>query len=364
MLSLNNKNDTSVMLDALRVVAAQMVCAGHGLVFFQVGGAARPPHLPSMQNVGVLLFFLMSGFLITATLLRKSSEPDYTFARYFVDRFSRIYSGLVPAVAFVVVIDGLTIWLTSEPTIIRYYDVQTLLASLALLPGYHGAFPNVLQWSAFGSASPLWTLGIEWHIYMFVGAIFFIVKKRGLWWLLLLPLAFFGQTPIHYLAGSLQNDGVGAGLFSLWIAGSGTFLLLNRFTIPPLLSAAAVALGATAYCINVVPGHEYAMSTYPALALAFAGLIALSQQTTMVLKSRVIRLAADFSFTLYLIHHSLMTSVHFIFPQATGWIAFIVVVAAANVLALAIARRCEMKHKKLSEFILARFSLTKRARLA
>jgi peptidoglycan/LPS O-acetylase OafA/YrhL len=352
MLALNNTNDTSVTLDALRAVAAQMVCVGHGLVYFQVGAAARPPYLPSMQNVGVLLFFLMSGFLITATLVRKSSDPDYTFARYFVDRFSRIYSGLVPALAFVFVVDGLTIWLTGEPTILRYYDLPTLLASLAMLPGYHGIYDqSYLQWSAFGSASPLWTLGIEWQIYMFAGALFFIVKRRGLWLLLLLPLAFYGQTPIHYLTGSL-GDGVGAGLFSLWLGGAATFLLLNRFTIPPLLSAAAAALGAGVYYFSIVPGNEYAMSTYPALALAFAGLIALSQGTTMVRASRHVRLVADFSFTLYLIHHSLMSSVHFIFPQASGWIVFIVVVAAANVLAWAIARQCEMRHKKLAEWLL------------
>jgi len=282
LLALNNTNDTSVTLDALRAAAAQMVCIGHGLVFFGVGSAARPPHLPWMQNVGVLLFFLMSGFLITATLVRKSSDPDYTFARYFVDRFSRIYSGLVPALAFVVVIDGLTIWLTSEPPILQYYDLKTLLASLAMLPGYRGVFPNVLQWSTFGSASPLWTLGIEWHIYMFVGALFFVAKRRGRWLLLLLPLAFFGQTPLHYLAGSFQKDGVGTGLFSLWMAGAGTFLLLNRFAIPPILSVASIVMGLGAYCFMVAPGREYVMSTYPALALAFAGLIALSQQTTMI----------------------------------------------------------------------------------
>jgi len=48
-----------------------------------------------------------------------------------------------------------------------------------------------------------------------------------------------------------------------------------------------------------------------------------------------------------------MMAVHFIFPQASGWLVFIGVVAAANVLAWLIARRCEMKHKKLAEWISA-----------
>lgn len=353
MFALNHTNDTSVTLDALRAVAAQMVCVGHGLVFFQVGSAVRPPHLPSLQNVGVLLFFLMSGFLITATLVRKSGDPTYTFERYFIDRFARIYSGLVPALAFVAIVDGLTIWLTAEPTIRRYFDLPTLLASLAMLPGYHGAYDQShLQWPAFGSASPLWTLGIEWHIYMFAGAFFFVVKRRGLWLLLIPPLIFFGQTPLHYLAGSLQNDGVGAGLFSLWLAGSGTFLLLNRITIPPLVSAAA-AFGASLYCFLVVPGQEYAMSTYPALALMFAGMMALTQRTKIVRTSSIVRRAADFSFTLYLTHHSIMTAVHFTWPQASGWPAFICVLAAANAAAWLIAAHGEMKHKMLADWLVA-----------
>lgn len=63
---------------------------------------------------------------------------------------------------------------------------------------------------------------------------------------------------------------------------------------------------------------------------------------------------ADFSFTLCLIHHSLMTTVRFIFPQASGWPVFIGVIIIANVIAWAIARHCEMKHKKLAEWISAR----------
>lgn len=353
MLALDKTNDTSFTLDALRAVAAQIVCIGHGLAFFEVGSSLRPPSTPSMQNVGVLLFFLMSGFLITATLFRNADDPNYSFSRYFIDRFSRIYSGLVPALAFVIVIDGVTIWLTSEPTIARYYNFPTLLASLAMLPGYHGIYDQSwLQWSPFGSASPLWTLGIEWHIYMFVGASFFIIRRRRLWLLLFLPLVFFAQTPLHYLAGSLQADGVGRGLFTLWLAGAGTFLLLDRYTPPPLLSALALCLGSAAYLLLVKPGQEYTMSTYPALTLAFAGLVALSQRTAAIRVSRIARVAADYSFTLYLVHHTLFMGIASIFPEARGWAAFVTAVLTANLLAWFIAQHCEMKHKKLAALLL------------
>jgi peptidoglycan/LPS O-acetylase OafA/YrhL len=226
MFSLDrSKNDTSTTLDFLRAAAAQMVCVGHGLSFFGVGGWVVPPHLPYMQCVGVLLFFVMSGFLITATLVRNSSRPNYGFGRYFIDRFARIYSGLLPALAFVIVVDWITLRLTSEQTIARYYDLKTLVANVGMLEGYRGLFPQRLQWPAFGSASPLWTLGIEWHIYLFVGATFFIIKRRGPL-LVLIPIAlFFGQTPLYFLFGAFQADGVGTGLFSLWLGGAALYLL-------------------------------------------------------------------------------------------------------------------------------------------
>jgi peptidoglycan/LPS O-acetylase OafA/YrhL len=82
MLNLNRQaNDTSLSLDLLRAVAAQMVCLGHGFIFFHIAEQLRPPQFPFIQNIGVLIFFVMSGFLITATLLHNSANPDYGFAR-------------------------------------------------------------------------------------------------------------------------------------------------------------------------------------------------------------------------------------------------------------------------------------------
>lgn len=103
-----SKNDTSVTLDLLRAVAAQMVCVGHGISFFMP--AWRPSELPLMQNVGVLIFFVLSGTLITFTLIERSKDPSYGFGTFFLERFARIYSGLIPALLFVVVLDGIVIY--------------------------------------------------------------------------------------------------------------------------------------------------------------------------------------------------------------------------------------------------------------
>ena len=87
MFSLDrSKNDNSAMLDLLRAVAAQMVCVGHATAFFVPQW--RPTRLPYTQNVGVLLFFLISGFLITYSLVTRSKDPGYDFRRFFIERFA------------------------------------------------------------------------------------------------------------------------------------------------------------------------------------------------------------------------------------------------------------------------------------
>ena len=356
MLSLDRKtNDTSIALDALRAIAAQAVCVGHGFSFFGVADWLRPPRFPFIQNIGVLIFFIMSGFLITATLLRSSAKLDYGFGRYFIDRFARIYSGLLPALALVIIVDGLTIWLVSAPTIARYYDLKTFLANLVMLEGYRGILANRLQWSAFGSDSPLWTLAIEWQIYMFVGAVFFLLKKRGTW-LLLVPVALFsGQTALHFLFGAFQGDGVGQGLFALWLGGAVLYLLLTRYVPPLWISIPLSVLAVCAYGYAIVPGHEYDMATYPALVLSVGSLIAISQKTNALRNARVvevIRTAADYSFTLYLIHHTIMFAVVAIFPDARGWIWFCATVLTANLIAYLIARPTEMRHRDFAAWLL------------
>ena len=349
MLSLDrSKNDTSTSLDALRALAAQAVCVGHGFSFFGVAGGFRPPYFPFIQNIGVLIFFIMSGFLITATLSHNSEKLDYGFGRYFIDRFARIYSGLLPALALVIIVDGLTIWLTSAAAIARYYDAKTLFANLAMLEGYRGILANRLQWATFGSDSPLWTLAIEWQIYMFVGAAFFLFKQRGTW-LLLVPIALFsGQTALHFLFGAFQDDGVGQGLFALWLGGSALYLLLARYVPPLWISIPLSVLSICAYGYTVVPGHEYNMATYPALILAVGSMVAITQKTKVLRSARtvwVVRTAADYSFTLYLIHHTIMFAVVTIFPALQGWAWFCAVVGISNLFAYLIARPTEMRHR-------------------
>ena len=348
MLTFNpTKNDTSIALDLLRAVAAQMVCVGHAMVFFGVYDWLKPPFAPNMQNIGVLLFFVMSGFLITATLLRNSENPEYGFDRYFIDRFARIYSGLLPALVFVAVVD----WLVASPEIAQYRTLKTFLANVAMLESYRGVSENNLRWSAFGSASPLWTLAIEWHIYVFIGAALFIVKLRGKWPLLIPLVLFFGQVPYHYLVSGIQNDGVGNGLSFLWLGGGVLYLVLSKYCPPRWVSSLALCCSILAYAVMVQPGKEYDIVTYPALIIFVGSIVAVTQRTKMITRfGNAIKIAAGYSFTLYLIHYTVMYSAKAVF-NGDGLAWFLFAVATSNVIAFLIAVPFEMKHKQFAEWL-------------
>jgi peptidoglycan/LPS O-acetylase OafA/YrhL len=339
------------MLDLLRAVAAPMVCVGHAFVFF-IGG--WPSGLPYLQNVGVLVFFLLSGFLITHTLVSRSRNPDYSFWQFCIDRFAG-YTGLIPALLFVVIVDGSVLYLTGEPTIARYYNLRTFVANLLMLEGYRGVLENNLRWPSFGSASPLWTLAIEWHIYKFAGAIFFMVKTpRSIPYLLPVAL-FFGQTPAHFLFGAAQPDGMGWGLFSLWLAGAAVYLVLRP---PYQLPVVILLVGASAAAFMAITsaGSEYDFRGYPLLAAVIFGIVASTQSSHLVTSEKVgnvIAFFAEYSFTLYLIHHSIMYGVWVVFPDR-GLSMFIISVALANAAAIGLAFIGENRHKVFARFLTMR----------
>ena len=188
-----SKNDTSVTLDLLRAIAAQMVCVGHGIAFFMPPW--RPSELPLMQNVGVLIFFVLSGLLISFTLIERSKHSSYGFGTFWLERFARIYSALVPALLFVAVLDGVVIHIFNERAFADYYTAKTFVGNLFMFELYRGVLAKYLRTPAFGSASPLWTLAIEWHIYMFVAAVFFIWARPRRRLLMIALAILFCQVP-------------------------------------------------------------------------------------------------------------------------------------------------------------------------
>jgi peptidoglycan/LPS O-acetylase OafA/YrhL len=311
---------SSLLLDLVRGTAAQAVVVGHALSFF---GVAQIPYL---QNSAVAVFFLLSGIVIPYSTFRKvEGDPHYSFSSYLVDRFSRIYMGLVPALVFVAALDFLNRSLFGAAY--RYgaaYDVRTFIGNLLMLQDHPFQVAAIrvvadrlslpLSWIAtvtsFGSARPFWTIAVEWWIYLLFGwvALGGPVRRKHpvLFWVLLL---FFLAVP----GFNWVLDGRGNGLTMTWGMGLVILGLLSRLPQGWFKSDAALLAG-----FFVTSALARVLRTREAYDPLFVGLLAVSlyfalsdlqgREGTRLPKGiqTAIVFNASFSYTLYLVHYSVL----------------------------------------------------------
>jgi peptidoglycan/LPS O-acetylase OafA/YrhL len=340
MFSLDRyKNDTSVMLDLLRAVAAQMVCVGHAINFGGVGYTYLP-------NDGVLLFFVLSGFLIAYTLDVKSSDPDYTIVEFGIERTSRIYTAYLPALLLIgaatVLARRYGIEMSGDPT-----DMLTFIGNVTMRQG----LPNRWGVSTFGTAGHLTSVAVEFHIYFFVGAIYFFLIKRRVFVCALIAL-LFSTMPLAYFSNIANSD---RALFVLWLLGFASYFIVK--SVRDYRYASPFALAAFVICGYIwvaqrTPGDDYNLQQYPMLIFAFFSAVVFSQSIRVIPKrfGLLTTLVADYSFSLFLIHLTIVRIVYALLPEPTC-IRIILAVLAANLLSILFAITFERHYRRVARAI-------------
>lgn len=169
-------------IHCIRGMSALAVMFGHG-----VGLLPNPPligtHYP-IQSYGVVLFFVMSGFLIAYNCMTRAG---YSFGEYMIDRFSRIYVAFVPAILLVALVDPL------YKTVGNANSPETFVANIFML--HNTPFNRILdglpRFEPYGSGRQFWTVALEWWLYSLFGILFFArassLRERTAMALLLLP---------------------------------------------------------------------------------------------------------------------------------------------------------------------------------
>ena len=293
---------------------------GHGLSFFAVA------QVPYLQNSAVAVFFVLSGIVVPyGTFHKLEKDPRYSFFSYFVDRFSRIYMGLLPALVFVAGLDFLNRGLFgSAYRYSRACDLRTFVGNLFMLQDY--LFQSVtirvvadrlsvpLSWidpvTSFGSARPLWTVAVEWWIYLLFGWVVLgatIRRTRPIfYWTFLL---FFLVVP----GSNWVLDGRGKGLTMMWAMGLLILALLARLSRDWFRADAVFLAG-----FFLIAALARVLSTQDAYDVLFVGLFAISLYFALCdLRGRegrripkgveaAIVFNSSFSYTLYLIHYSVL----------------------------------------------------------
>lgn len=126
-------------LDGLRAVAILVVFAYH-------------LHAPWAQGgfIGVDIFFILSGYLITSAILREWQQTQsFDFKKFLYRRFKR----LIPAVYFLIIVVVVYV-LLFKPVILHTLRGDAL-ASLFYSSNWWFIFHDVSYFDSFGAGSPL-----------------------------------------------------------------------------------------------------------------------------------------------------------------------------------------------------------------
>ncbi|MER5174046.1 acyltransferase family protein [Thioclava kandeliae] len=169
-------------IDGLRTLAVLPVLFFHA-GFSQISGGF----------IGVDIFFVISGYLITTILIGELDEGRFSILRFYERRFRRI----LPALFIVIACTIPMAWIQLDPQ--RFTDFsQSILACMAFVS-------NILFWSEAGyfdtdaENKPLlhtWSLAVEEQYYLFFPVMLFLLWRYGrrstLGMIIVLTLGSFG----------------------------------------------------------------------------------------------------------------------------------------------------------------------------
>ncbi|MBF0440834.1 MAG: acyltransferase [Oligoflexales bacterium] len=357
---------SSVTLDLIRLAAAQAVLLGHATSMLPIFKYVKQPFFPTIQNISVLVFFILSGFIIPySTSSRMKKDVNYSFKEYFIERFSRIYSGYLPGILFVLLVDSWVVGNFPETYIFHEsFNMKSFVANLFMFQNYP-IVGNIFHISTFGSASPFWTLATEWWIYLSFGWFFVNVRKSlitGLPVSSIIAFLLLSIVPVYNIFGG----GAGGGLSVYWIMGYLVYHVKSIDREKPadnhredIIFFLFFGFSALAYAINTKKEYDGVLAVLFTLSLYF--LIGFCQSTKLRYSTRtkkLIKFTAGYSFTLYLVHYTITIFCVFSWKvKISPYFKFLIIIISCNVISATIAYFTEMRYRNVASFLKGKYCI-------
>jgi len=310
------------LLDFLRAAAALLVLFWHtrDAYFHYTDVLAQPGLLlklfyfvTGLAGEAVVIFFVLSGFLIGGSLADSLQRGSFDLVRYLIARFVRIYIVYIPALVITEAVFLFGSLLLGDPGAgdnrplfsqqqMDFGGVSQAICHLAGLQGF-----SCIPWE---QNPALWSLGYEWALYLFAPAIIGLVVWKASPGLRLsggVLVCAIAATVCHY-----PSDAVF--WFSAWFLGVGSYRVLRAGLVPlpaGLLGAGLIIAGLAMRLLS----SAGVLETDAIVAAGTAMVIACRPIVEFRLAPRVSGWAAGFSYTLYAIHFPLIYLIVAIFQN-------------------------------------------------
>lgn len=240
---------------------------------------------------------------------------------------------------------------------IKHFVVNLLMLQNApSLSGLMGESP--FGFSQFGSGRPLWTLSFEWWLYMSFGMAYFLreqIFERK--WLIL-----FGCVAFVPIANMMSSSRYAGGLALVWVLGSLLWLSRPHWTKIGTNSIVTIAIGSIGlavidFAVPVIRGRPFNMYD-----LNFMIIISIAISSIIIYVSKLesrsedyehsyASLFANYSYTLYLVHYSIIYLMIKVMNDYSKWSIFLFCIVISNLIALILSIFTEAKHKELRYLI-------------
>ena len=314
----------SVYLDLLRFLAAVLVFVSHfAYPRFTQGHYIFIRDL-NLGSDAVVFFFVLSGLVISYT----TEVKDKTLAQYSFNRFTRLYSVIVPALLLTVLLDQAGQMIRPENYQGWWYNDapvwQQLLRGLTLTNEW---FMNGFR---VGTNGPYWSLSYEAAYYVLFGIFFYMKGQERLWLLLFLSIIFGVAVLVLFPAWLLggwvyrQIKTIDMKTSMAWffvvfpLVAYGLFLGMN---LPVFLKGATIHLLGDYFTNGILRfSDEFIWNLIIAVLISFhlIGAAVLMQRRKKELPSglvRIIRWCAGATFTIYVVHYPLLQFMDSALPE-------------------------------------------------
>lgn len=176
----------SAHVDWIRALAAWAVMWGHLRALFFVNYSELPPpgsfvkifyFVTGFGHQAVMVFFVLSGFLISSTVFKSHASGSLSWRSYFIHRASRLYAVLIPGLLLGLLWDqaGSSLFASSG---LYTHPLEGLGSAIAVesltVRDFFGNlfFVQTILTKTFGSNGPLWSLANEFWYYILFPAVF------------------------------------------------------------------------------------------------------------------------------------------------------------------------------------------------
>ncbi len=168
-------------LDLLRGLAALAVAAGHIQSYFHVDYSKiiKPNAFDaffyfvcSQQGLAVMCFFILSGFFVGGSVLNSFSQNRWSWIRYGIQRLTRLWTVLIPALIFTLALDLIGKRIGDHASYAGARDsFDCFLGNLFFL--------QTVACADYGSNGALWSLANEFWYYLLFPLSYFSIFTRG-----------------------------------------------------------------------------------------------------------------------------------------------------------------------------------------